>query len=64
MVTCVLTCLFACDATVTLFVFAAAKQVQTYLYMTVKQHAYQDVAAKVRSRQIDHFSLTLITERH
>ncbi|TYZ68378.1 hypothetical protein PybrP1_000622 [[Pythium] brassicae (nom. inval.)] len=31
----------------TLFVFAAAKQVQTYLYMTVKQHAYQDVAAKL-----------------
>lgn len=33
---------------VTLFGFAFAKQLQTYLYMTVKQHAYQDVAAKVR----------------
>ncbi|POM77335.1 ATP-binding cassette (ABC) Superfamily, partial [Phytophthora palmivora] len=32
---------------VTLFGFAAAKQLQTYLYMVVKQHAYQDVAAKV-----------------
>ncbi|KAH7463112.1 hypothetical protein PRIC1_001819 [Phytophthora ramorum] len=32
---------------VTLFGFAAAKQGQTYLYMVVKQHAYQDVAAKL-----------------
>lgn len=32
---------------VTLFGFAAAKQLQTYLYMVVKQHAYQDVAAKL-----------------
>ncbi|KAF1784354.1 P-loop containing nucleoside triphosphate hydrolase [Phytophthora cactorum] len=31
----------------TLFGFAAAKQLQTYLYMVVKQHAYQDVAAKL-----------------
>ncbi|KAF4320791.1 hypothetical protein BBI17_004970 [Phytophthora kernoviae] len=31
----------------TLFVFAAAKQLQTYLFMVVKQHAYQDVAAKL-----------------
>ncbi|KAJ8556781.1 hypothetical protein ON010_g9186 [Phytophthora cinnamomi] len=31
------------------FGFAAAKQLQTYLYMVVKQHAYQDVAANVLS---------------
>ncbi|KAG7396899.1 hypothetical protein PHYBOEH_001589 [Phytophthora boehmeriae] len=31
----------------TQFVFAAAKQLQTYLFMVVKQHAYQDVAAKL-----------------
>ncbi|GLE09036.1 hypothetical protein PINS_up020581 [Pythium insidiosum] len=29
---------------VSLFGFSTAKQVQTYIYMTVKQHAYQDVA--------------------
>lgn len=31
----------------TLFIFAAAKQLQTYLFMVVKQHAYQDVAANL-----------------
>uniref|UniRef100_K3WZX5 Uncharacterized protein n=1 Tax=Globisporangium ultimum (strain ATCC 200006 / CBS 805.95 / DAOM BR144) TaxID=431595 RepID=K3WZX5_GLOUD len=31
----------------TLFGFAFAKQLQTYLYMTVKQHAYQEVAEKL-----------------
>ncbi|TMW66004.1 hypothetical protein Poli38472_003769 [Pythium oligandrum] len=29
---------------VALFGFAFSKQIQTYIYMTVKQHAYQDVA--------------------
>ena len=36
---------------VALFGFSVAKQVQTYIYMTVKQHAYQDVAETVQYPQ-------------
>ncbi|DAZ96037.1 TPA: hypothetical protein N0F65_000032 [Lagenidium giganteum] len=46
---------------VSLFWFSCAKQLQTYIYMTVKQHAYQDVAAKLFGHLHElsmHFHLT------
>jgi hypothetical protein len=40
---------------IALFGFSFAKQLQTYVYMTVKQYAYQDVAESVRALPISSY---------